>query len=85
MLLFGLIALFAMGLIPGITALIGRILADSFSLGLTSVTILLAVVTWLWYTVHRQDADEWRTITTRYLFGMVVSVIVRFVRFCQRP
>ncbi len=39
-------------------------------------TAYLLVLTWLWYTVHRQDDDEWRPITSRYLFGMIVSVLV---------
>lgn len=36
----------------------------------------LAVVTWLWYSVRRQDAEEYMTITGRYLTGMIVSIAV---------
>jgi low temperature requirement protein LtrA len=36
----------------------------------------LAVLTWLWYSVRRQDTEEYMTVTARYLTGMVVSVTV---------
>lgn len=36
----------------------------------------LLVLTWLWYTVQRQDDEQFLAITKRYLFGMVVSVFV---------
>lgn len=38
--------------------------------------IFLAVLTWLWYTVRRQDTEEYMRITARYLTGMVVSMVV---------
>ena len=38
--------------------------------------IYMAVLAWLWYTVRRQDADEYNTITFRYLVGMVLSVVI---------
>jgi len=36
----------------------------------------MAVLGWLWYTVRRQDSDEYSTITFRYLSGMVLSVVI---------
>jgi low temperature requirement protein LtrA len=39
-------------------------------------TAYLAVVSWLWYTVRRQDTDEFMAMTSRYLSGMVGSMIV---------
>jgi low temperature requirement protein LtrA len=39
-------------------------------------TAYLCVLTWLWYTVQRQDDEQFRVFTRRYLFGMVVSVAV---------
>jgi low temperature requirement protein LtrA len=39
-------------------------------------TLFLAVITWLWYTVRRQDDEQWRSMTTPYLTGMVISIVV---------
>jgi low temperature requirement protein LtrA len=39
-------------------------------------TAYLLVLAWLWYTVHRQDEGQFLVTTRRYLFGMVVSVVV---------
>jgi len=39
-------------------------------------TLFLAVITWLWYTVRRQDDEQWRSMTTPYLTGMVISIAV---------
>lgn len=36
--------------------------------------LYLIVVTWLWYTVRRQDSAEYMTLTGRYLTGMIVSI-----------
>jgi low temperature requirement protein LtrA len=36
----------------------------------------LVVVTWLWYSVRRQDAEEYLGITARYLTGMAVLIAV---------
>lgn len=36
----------------------------------------LGVLTWLWYTVRRQDAQEYLAVTARYVTGMVVSIVV---------
>ena len=34
----------------------------------------LAVVSWLWYTVRRQDEEEYMEVTRRYLTGLLVSI-----------
>ncbi len=36
----------------------------------------LAVMTWLWYAVRRQDRREYMAITARYLAAMAVSLVV---------
>ena len=38
--------------------------------------LYMAVLGWLWYTVRRQDSEEYNTITFRYLAGMVLTVVV---------
>lgn len=42
----------------------------------TTYTVFLLVLTWMWYTVRRQDADGWASTTTRYLAGMGSSVVI---------
>ena len=39
-------------------------------------TAFLMVVTWLWYTVRRQDSEEYNTATSRFLRGMIASIAV---------
>jgi low temperature requirement protein LtrA len=39
-------------------------------------TGFLVVMTWLWYTVRRQDRPEYMAITARYLAAMAVSLVV---------
>jgi low temperature requirement protein LtrA len=39
-------------------------------------TILLAVLTWLWYQVRRADRGEYDQVTARYLAGMVMMIVV---------
>ena len=36
----------------------------------------LVVMTWLWYTVRRQDRPEYMAVTARYLAAMLVSIVV---------
>lgn len=36
----------------------------------------LLVVTWLWYSVRRQDPEEFGRLTGRYITGMVVGIVV---------
>ncbi|MCB9176541.1 MAG: low temperature requirement protein A [Caldilineae bacterium] len=36
--------------------------------------IFLAVMTWLWYTVRRQDGPEYMAATGAYLVGMLLSI-----------
>ncbi len=36
----------------------------------------LVVMTWLWYTVRRQDRPEFMAITARYLVAMLASIVV---------
>lgn len=39
-------------------------------------TLLLLVVTWLWYAVRRQDSQEYDAVTGQYLSGMLLSALV---------
>jgi low temperature requirement protein LtrA len=40
------------------------------------VIAFLAVMTWLWYTVRRQDREEYMAATARYLVAMIVSIVL---------
>ena len=42
-------------------------------------TLLLLVLTWLWYSVRRVDTDEYTPITTRYLAGMLMAIATMLV------
>jgi low temperature requirement protein LtrA len=42
----------------------------------TTYVGLQLVLTWLWYTVRRQDSQEYMAITARYLAGMIGSTLV---------
>jgi low temperature requirement protein LtrA len=42
-------------------------------------TAFLVVMAWLWYSVRRQDRQEYMAVTARYLVAMVVSVAVMAV------
>jgi low temperature requirement protein LtrA len=39
-------------------------------------TVFLAVITWLWYVVRRQDSEEYMSLTARYLTGMIASTVL---------
>jgi low temperature requirement protein LtrA len=39
-------------------------------------TILLGLLTWLWYEVQRADRGQYRNVTTRYLAGMITMIVV---------
>jgi low temperature requirement protein LtrA len=39
-------------------------------------SILMLVLSWLWYSVRRQDSEEWSELTGRYLTAMVGSTIL---------
>jgi low temperature requirement protein LtrA len=60
-------------------ALLGVYTADAAGEGgagfATVYTIFLILLTWMWYTVRRQDTEEYMAITGRYLSGMVIFVV----------
>jgi low temperature requirement protein LtrA len=64
----------------GLLALLGVFTSDATggdgSAFAVVYTAYLLVLTWLWYTVQRQDDEQFLVFTRRYLFGMVVSVVV---------
>ena len=39
-------------------------------------TVLLAVLTWLWFTVRLVDDDAYEEMTRRYLIGMAIAIVV---------
>jgi low temperature requirement protein LtrA len=39
-------------------------------------TVFLLLLTWMWFTVRRQDAGRWAATTARYLAGMGTSVVI---------
>ena len=41
--------------------------------------LYLAVLSWLWYTVRRQDSDVYMTVTARYLAIMLASIVAMAV------
>jgi low temperature requirement protein LtrA len=60
-------------------ALLAVFTADAAGEGGTAFAIVyalfLVVLTWLWYSVRRQDAAEYMALTKRYLIGMVMITI----------
>ncbi|MDH3292837.1 MAG: low temperature requirement protein A [Acidimicrobiia bacterium] len=64
----------------GILAVLGVYTADAGSetgrgFAIT-YTVFLLLLTWMWYTVRRQDAGQWASVTARYLTGMGSSVVI---------
>ncbi|MGB5565698.1 MAG: low temperature requirement protein A, partial [Acidimicrobiia bacterium] len=49
--------------------------ADGTPFALTYAAFFL-VLTWLWYSVRRQDSEEHSSITGPYLAGMITSIVV---------
>ena len=54
--------------------------ADAAGEGGTSFAVVytafLVVLAWLWYSVRRQDSEEYMPVTGRYLAGNVASIVV---------
>ena len=46
---------------------------DGFAI---TYTLLLLVLTWLWYAVRRVDTEEYEVVTRRYLLGMAVAIVI---------
>jgi low temperature requirement protein LtrA len=68
---------FAQMLLLALLAVFTADAADDGGTGFALVyTAFLLLLTWMWYTVRRQDTEEYMALTGRYLSGMVVSVIV---------
>jgi low temperature requirement protein LtrA len=63
-----------------ILGLLGAYTADAAGSGGRGFALiyaaLFAVLTWLWFSVRRQDAEEYMALTARYLAGMFTSVVV---------
>ena len=54
----------------------GKAASDTGTAFALVVVAFLVVMTWLWYTVRRQDRPEYMANTARYLAAMVVSIVV---------
>ena len=54
----------------------GKAASDTGAAFAVVVIAFLVVMTWLWYTVRRQDQPEYMASTARYLAAMVVSIVV---------
>jgi low temperature requirement protein LtrA len=39
-------------------------------------TVFLVTITWMWYTVRRQDDEAYSAVTARYLTGLGISVVL---------
>ena len=39
-------------------------------------TVFLLVITWMWYTVRRQDDERYAAVTARYLTGLGISIVL---------
>jgi low temperature requirement protein LtrA len=65
-----------MGILVVLAVYTGEAAGESGQGFAVAYTVFLALLTWMWYTVRRQDSDDYSAITARYLFGMAVSVVV---------
>jgi len=54
----------------------GKAASDTGTAFAVVLIAFLVVMTWLWYTVRRQDRPEYMAITARYLTAMLVSILV---------
>ena len=54
----------------------GKAASDTGTAFAVVLVAFLVVMTWLWYTVRRQDRPEYRASTARYLAAMLVSIVV---------
>lgn len=54
----------------------GKAASDSGTAFAIVLVAFFVVMTWLWYTVRRQDRPEYMGITARYLAAMLVSIFV---------
>lgn len=57
----------------------GRAAGDTGQAFAAVVIAFLGVMTWLWYTVRRQDRPEYMGTTARYLVAMIASMLVMAV------
>lgn len=64
----------------GILAVLGVYTADAA--GATgqgfaiTYTVFLVAITWMWYTVRRQDDESYSAVTARYLTGLGISIVL---------
>jgi low temperature requirement protein LtrA len=65
-----------MGILVVLAVYTGEAAGESGQGFAVAYTVFLGLLTWMWYTVRRQDSDDYAAVTARYLFGMAVSVVV---------
>lgn len=67
----------------GILAVLAVYTADAGSVAgrgfASTYTVFLMLLTWMWYTVRRQDAGRLASTTAKYLAGMASSVVILVV------
>ncbi|MDR9451047.1 MAG: low temperature requirement protein A [Acidimicrobiia bacterium] len=54
----------------------GSVTGQGFAI---TYTVFLLLLTWMWYTVRRQDDGRWASTTAKYLAGMASSVVIMAV------
>ena len=65
-----------MGILAVLAVYTGDAAGESGQGFAVAYTVFLLLLTWMWYSVRRQDSDEYSAITARYLAGMATSVVV---------
>ena len=65
-----------MGLLALLAVFAGEATGESGAAFAYTYALLFTIFTWQWYTVQRIDDPRYRPVTTRYLTGMVLTVVL---------
>lgn len=65
-----------MGLLALLAVFTGEATGETGAAFAYTYAILFTLFTWQWYTVQRIDDPRYRPVTTRYLTGMVLTVVL---------
>ena len=65
-----------MGLLALLAVFAGEATEESGAAFAYTYALLFTIFTWQWYTVQRIDDPRYRPVTTRYLTGMVLTVVL---------
>jgi low temperature requirement protein LtrA len=74
-----------MGVLALLAVFAGNAAGDSGASFAVTYAVLLAVLSWLWYSVRGQDAPEYGRITAVYVVAMVASIAVVLVSAVLPP